>query len=68
LARYVIIEGVSPISLPLLQPGESHEQRVSICLLAEGRYEFGCVVEDASNGPQGKKKRWEAGEKIVIEV
>ena len=64
LARYLIIEGVSPVSLPLLEPGESHEQRISICLLAQGRYEFGCVVED--RGVKGK--RWEAGERVVLEV
>ncbi|GAA5969112.1 hypothetical protein JCM3765_002183 [Sporobolomyces pararoseus] len=69
LARYVIIEGVAPVSLPVLQPGESHEQRISICLLARGRYEFGCVVEDVNGGVTGQnKKKWEAGERIVVEV
>ncbi|GAA5989707.1 hypothetical protein JCM5350_007364 [Sporobolomyces pararoseus] len=69
LARYVIIEGVAPVSLRVLQPGESHEQRISICLLARGRYEFGCVVEDLNSGAVGQsKKKWEAGERIVVEV
>ncbi|GAA5898275.1 TRAPPII-specific subunit TRS120 [Sporobolomyces salmoneus] len=71
LARYVIIEGVSPISLPVLQPGESHEEKISICLLAKGRFEFGCIVEDAtssSNTQEQSPKRWEAGERIVVEV
>ncbi|GAA5936717.1 TRAPPII-specific subunit TRS120 [Sporobolomyces koalae] len=70
LARYVIMEGVSPISLPRLEPGQSHEHRISICLLARGRYEFGCVVEEnnATNPGGGSRKRWNAGENIVIEV
>ena len=72
LARYVIIEGVSPIALPLLEPGESHEERISVCLLAKGRYEFGCVVQatvGTSPGPQSQSQRkWEAGERIVVEV
>ncbi|GAA6025577.1 hypothetical protein JCM11491_005997 [Sporobolomyces phaffii] len=45
LARYVIVEGVSPVDLAPLAPGQTADARVSVCLLARGRYEFGCVVE-----------------------
>ncbi|GAA5864034.1 hypothetical protein JCM1840_000679 [Sporobolomyces johnsonii] len=72
LARYVVIEGVSPVTLPLLAPGASHTARISICLLARGRYELSCVVEEvkaaeeARNG--GERKVFTAREPIVIEV
>ncbi|GAA5925915.1 hypothetical protein JCM1841_004039 [Sporobolomyces salmonicolor] len=72
LARYVVVEGVSPVTLPLLAPGASHTARISICFLARGRYELSCVVEEvkaageARNG--GERKVFTAREPIVIKV
>ncbi|GAA6060047.1 hypothetical protein JCM10212_001044 [Sporobolomyces blumeae] len=65
LARYVIIEGVSPVSLPVLAPGAAYRHRVTICLLAKGRFEFGCVVEEKT---RQKSSRWEADERLVLDV
>lgn len=67
LARYVAVEGVSPVSLPLLQPGETGDARVSVCFLAQGRYELGCVVEDARRH-DGQRGGWGAREPLVVDV
>ncbi|BGP16900.1 hypothetical protein JCM10213v2_004908 [Rhodosporidiobolus nylandii] len=81
LSRYVVIEGVSPIALPPVAPGASATARISVCLLAQGRYELGVVVlENGSEGATagvgalvgaaagGSVKTWSAREPLVIEV
>jgi trafficking protein particle complex subunit 9 len=74
LARYVVIEGVSPVSVPVLEPGESQTVRVSICLLAEGQYELGCVVEERRGAIEGlvgrerERRSYGAREPLVIDV
>ncbi|GJN91136.1 hypothetical protein Rhopal_004154-T1 [Rhodotorula paludigena] len=70
LARYVVIEGVSPVALPTLNPGQSEEVRISICLLAQGRYELSCVAEEVlSDGlPGAAKKAYSAREPLIVEV
>ncbi|GAA5896374.1 hypothetical protein JCM6882_000998 [Rhodosporidiobolus microsporus] len=74
LARYIIIEGVSPVSLPHLAPGASTTVRVSICLLARGKYELGVLVlERKTEGvvgstTGGQARTWSARESLSIEV
>lgn len=46
LARYVVMEGVPAVPLRLLQPDEKENVVVPLCVLAEGRYEFGCIAEE----------------------
>ncbi|SCV69753.1 BQ2448_1147 [Microbotryum intermedium] len=67
LARHIIIEGVSPVAVRTLLPGESETVKVSICLLAEGRYELGCVVEDVREHAE-VDKAWTAREPLIIDV
>lgn len=73
LARYIVIEGVSPVLLPELGARESTTVRVSVCLLAEGRYELGCVVEprrgaEGAAAETGERRRYKAREPIVFHV
>ncbi|GAA6003089.1 hypothetical protein JCM10207_001980 [Rhodosporidiobolus poonsookiae] len=77
LARYVVIEGVSPVSLARLEPGASTTARISVCLLAQGRFELGAVVRErerveGSGGlpgaAAGARRTWSAGEPLTIEV
>lgn len=70
LARYVVIEGVSPVALPTLNPGQSEEVRISICLLAQGRYELSCVAEEVlpDGLPGAAKKAYSAREPLIVEV
>lgn len=71
LARYVVIEGVSPVALPVLKAGGSTTTRVSVCLLARGRYELGVVVGERKKGGGGggaALKSWNAREPLSIEV
>ncbi|BGP40785.1 hypothetical protein JCM10449v2_004750 [Rhodotorula kratochvilovae] len=71
LARYVVIEGVSPVALPLLAPGETGDARVSMCLLAQGRYELSCVVEEAGAGlgtGTERRRAWGPREPLVVDV
>ncbi|GAA5826496.1 hypothetical protein JCM11251_002398 [Rhodosporidiobolus azoricus] len=81
LARYVIIEGVSPVSLPQLAPGVSTTVRISVCLLARGKYELGVAVLErklesaaptigAASGVAlgGHIRTWSAREALSIEV
>ncbi|GAA5872900.1 hypothetical protein JCM8547_003260 [Rhodosporidiobolus lusitaniae] len=83
LARYVVIEGVSPLALHTLPPGGSSSTvRIPICLLARGRYELGVVVlERTQKGAKGVVgaeearaagaegvRMWSAREPVVIEV
>ncbi|KPV77636.1 uncharacterized protein RHOBADRAFT_33796 [Rhodotorula graminis WP1] len=67
LARYVVIEGVSPVSLARLEPGATCEARIPVCLLAQGRYELGCVVEEARQ-KGGRRRAWGAREPLVVDV
>ncbi|SCZ89502.1 BZ3500_MvSof-1268-A1-R1_Chr9g10432 [Microbotryum saponariae] len=67
LARHIIIEGVSPVAVRTLLPGESETVKVSICLLAEGRYELGCVVEDVREGAEADKA-WTVREPLIVDV
>lgn len=68
LARYVVIEGVSPVSVPELEPGACQTVRVSICLLAEGQYELGCVVEEREGIAGRERRSYGAREPLVIDV
>lgn len=79
LSRYVVIDGVPTSPLRLLEPGESDTVQISICLLAEGRYEFGCVVEEMRELVVGQPRRdelddeepprrYQAREPLIIEV
>lgn len=68
LARYVVVEGVAPVVLGrLVGPGETREARVSVCLLAEGRYEIGCEGRDRRSA-RGEKGVWRVGEVVEVEV
>lgn len=75
LSRYVVIDGVPSSPLRTLAPGESETVRLSVCLLAEGRYEFGCTVEElrdpfaTDDGTlELEPRRYEAREPLVINV
>ncbi|GAA6044610.1 hypothetical protein JCM8097_006453 [Rhodosporidiobolus ruineniae] len=81
LARYVVIEGVSPVALPSLSPGEEHVVRIPVCLLARGRYELGVVVIEREVAGEagavaavvgaaagGAVRAWSAREALVVEV
>jgi len=67
LARYVVVEGVSPVSLARLEPGASCEARIPVCLLAQGRYELGCVIEEVRK-EDGRRRAWGAREPLVVDV
>lgn len=75
LSRYVVIDGIPSAPLRTLAPGESERVQLSICLLAEGRYEFGCTVEEVResllrDGETGQlePRQYEAREPLVINV
>lgn len=69
LARYVIIEGVSPVTVRQLGPGDSETVRVSMCLLAEGTYELGCVAEEARRTEgMSSSNTYGAREPLVVHV
>ena len=77
LSRYVVIDGVSSAPLRTLAPGESEIVCLSICILAEGRYEFGCTIEEVRDsltieGGLGRAelepRKYEAREHLVINV
>lgn len=69
LSRYVVVEGVMPVVLAKpVGPGETREARVSICLLAEGRYELGCEGRNSGVGDKGDKAVWRATEMVEVEV
>lgn len=66
----MIVDGLSSTSLGLLQPGEAREARVSICLLAEGRYELGVLVQEQRFGmvEEREMRAYVAREPLVIHV
>ncbi|GAA5987807.1 hypothetical protein JCM10908_007223 [Rhodotorula pacifica] len=68
LARYVVIEGVTPITLDTLQPDKAATASIPICLLAQGRYEFGCLVEEVNPAAAKKPRAWRARSTLVIKV
>lgn len=72
LSRYVSMDGVSPTPLRQLQPGETDEVLISLCLLAEGRFEFGCMAEEidceAGREDGRERRRYEGQERLVIVV
>ncbi|KWU44001.1 hypothetical protein RHOSPDRAFT_34430 [Rhodotorula sp. JG-1b] len=68
LARYVVIEGVSPIDVGMVDSEKEATVSIPICLLAQGRYEFGCVVEELSLSSNVKPRTWRARSTLVIKV
>jgi hypothetical protein len=61
------------VPVPILEPGQSETVRVSICLLAEGRYELGCIVEERggeglARGEERERRTYPAREPLVIDV
>ncbi|BGP55929.1 hypothetical protein JCM8202v2_003536 [Rhodotorula sphaerocarpa] len=72
LARYVVIEGVSPLDLGRLEPGRQTKAGVPVCLLAQGRYEFACTVEESGNEgvvAAGRRPRtWRSRRALVVSV
>lgn len=58
--------------MPALEPGESQTVRVSICLLAEGQFELGCVVEEKNvaevNEGARERRSYGAREPLAITV
>jgi hypothetical protein len=69
LLRFVVIDGLASTPLPILAPSESTEIKMSLCLLAEGQYEFGCFVEELSSFQSiGERKVYQAREPIIIVV
>ncbi|BGO92090.1 hypothetical protein NBRC10512_000821 [Rhodotorula toruloides] len=69
LARYVVVEGVSPVAMSALESGETAEVIVSICLLAQGTYELSCVVEEAEASEGAATKRvFSAREPLTLHV
>lgn len=73
LSRYVVVDSFSSIPLAVLGPGESTEARISLCLLAEGRYEFGCFVEELRTTEEAtrdgeRESRPYRSQPLVVEV
>lgn len=69
LSRYVVVDGLSSVPLPVLAPGASTTARISLCLMAEGRYEFGCFVEELTTELEEKESRgYRARIPMVLEV
>ncbi|KAM0753107.1 Trs120-domain-containing protein [Meredithblackwellia eburnea MCA 4105] len=78
LSRYVVIDGLPSATLVALEPGKSESVRFSMCLLAEGRYEFGCTVEEVldegaaalllEQSERVVPRRFGAREPLVIDV
>ncbi|KAK4057137.1 hypothetical protein OIO90_001632 [Microbotryomycetes sp. JL221] len=52
LKRCVSIEGVSPVTVPTIEPGSSERVVMSMCFLTEGKFELGCVVEERFSSQQ----------------
>ena len=61
-----MIEGVSPIDVGMVDSEKEATVSIPICLLAQGRYEFGCVVEELSLSV--KPRTWRARSTLVIKV
>lgn len=69
LLRYVVIDGLASLPLPVLAPGESTQVQLSLCLMAQGRYEFGCFAESLASVSEGvRDARVHQARPIVIEV
>lgn len=68
LARYVVIEGVTPIDVGMVDSEKDAAVSMPICLLAQGRYEFGCVVEELGVPSAVKPRSWRARSTLVIKV
>lgn len=63
-----MIEGVSPIDVGMVDSEKEATVSIPICLLAQGRYEFGCVVEELSLSSTVKPRSWRARGTLVIKV
>lgn len=70
LLRFVVIDGLESMPLSVLGPNESTEIKMSLCLLAQGRYQFGCFVQElkGSHSGAGDRKVYKAREPLVIQV
>lgn len=68
LLRYVVVDGLASTPLPSLASGQSTEVRMSLCLMAQGRYEFGCSVEELDRIKRVEDRKVYTGASIVIEV
>ncbi|GAA5873361.1 hypothetical protein JCM3774_000758, partial [Rhodotorula dairenensis] len=54
LARYVVIEGVTPIGLGVVTPEKAASTSIPVCLLAQGRYDFGCIIDEVGSSAGAK--------------